>query len=130
VIAEWASTTDLTGTVPVTISASSGDLIWTQIYANYSGIKISYDPPADPENPVPVIEIQPVDFYRDVNVNDGNTDGRTDVAIDGIPLTEGNGLRPTDITDGTLLGDWYYKVPEGSVLTCNLYIDPDIIIVQ
>jgi hypothetical protein len=130
VIAQWTSTTDVTGTVPVAISASSGDFIWTQIHANYSGIRISYDPPADPANPVPVIETQPIDFYRDVNVNDSNSDGRTDVAIDGVALNEGNGLRPANITDGSLMGDWYYKVPEGSVLTCNLYVDPDIIIVQ
>ena len=56
--------------------------------------------------------------------------GTVPVAINGIALNEGNGLRPANITDGSILGDWFYKVPEGSVLTCNLYVDPDIIIVQ
>lgn len=129
-IAEWTSTTDLTGNVPVIINSSSGDFFWTRIHANYSGIKISYDPPADPSNPVPVVETQPVDFYSDVNINDATTDGRTNVKINGTDLTEANGLRPANITDGNILGDWTYKVPEGSVLACDLYVDPDIIVLQ
>ena len=127
-LAQWESTTDVTGNIPISITANSGDVFWTLTEANYSGISLSYDPPVDPENPVPVVLIQPVDFYRDPNINTEFTDGRTNVKMNGVTMTVG--IRPSDVTDPGLLGDWFYEIPQGSTLSCDIYIDPDLIVLQ
>ena len=124
----FETTTDVTGQIPMNFRVSNGDWFWCKTDANYSGIELSYDPPEDPDNPQPKVITPPVDFYRDCNVNDAASDGRSNIAIDGVALTVENGLRPTDEED--LFGDWFYHIQEDKELTCDMYVDPDVIVLE
>lgn len=90
------------GDVPVSISVSGGDLIWNTIIANYSGY---------------TGDIDPVDFFGELNDNTATDDGRTNLDIqprDGELPT----YAPGD-PSASDFGEWNYKILNGQTLTCD-----------
>jgi hypothetical protein len=91
---------DSSGILPMTCEVLSGTVIFDQIKANYCTI-------ADTD---PVIGSGP-DLYKSI---DGTVDARTNVSIDGVAQS----VNQAD----EFSGSWWFVVPAGSTLTCDLNV--------
>jgi len=122
VLFNYTGTTDLTGDLPFELSTTNGTVFFGFIEANYSGSDSKLDQ-TDPDNPVAIVIVAPEDFWADVNSNSIETDGKTNVAINGVRKYR-NVINPDEI------GDWWYEIPESGTLTCNIFIDPEIVVTE
>jgi hypothetical protein len=113
---EYQGTVELSGKIPLEISAINGTVLFGLVEANYSGVEFDVDY-TDPENPVVVVDIPPENFWEDVNQNSPDTDGKTNVVVNGI-----------DLTAHSFDGDWWYPIPPGGTLTCDIFVDPNRIV--
>jgi hypothetical protein len=105
---EYIGTTDFSGNIPLELSVTNGVLFFGTVEANYSG----NDEDTPPEN-----------YWDDVNQNSIETDGKNNVKINGVDQ-----FRVVVNPDET--GDWYYCIPENGTLTCDIFVDPTIIVVE
>jgi hypothetical protein len=105
---EYTGITDLLGNIPLELSVTNGTLFFGTVEANYSG----NDEDTPPEN-----------YWGDVNSNSIETDGKNNVKINGVDQS-----RVVVNPDET--GDWYYSIPENGTLTCDIFVDPDIVVTE
>jgi len=122
VLFEYTGTTELSGEIPFELSVSNGVVYFGLVKANYSGIEFDVDY-ADPENPVVVVDIAPENFWDEINQNTIESDGKLNVVINGIDCTSRSFDPPYN-------GDWWYTVPLNGTLTCNIVVDPKIIVTE
>lgn len=120
VLVVYTGTTEILGEIPFELSVSNGTVFFGLVKANYSGIEFDVDY-TDPETPVVVVDIAPENFWDDVNRNSSESDGKTNVTINGVDRTV------RSLGQGTP-GDWWYSIPSGGTLTCNIVVDPEIIV--
>jgi hypothetical protein len=120
---EYQGTTELSGNIPLELLVTNGTLFFGSVEANYSGKEIEVDV-TDPAAPVVVSTITPPEnYWADVNQNSMETDGKNNVKINGITQAR-QPLSPEDI------GDWYYRIPQNGTFSCDIFVDPDRIVVD
>lgn len=125
-LAIFETTTDITGQIPVTITATGGTVFFAHFWMNYSGYQAerqATDPnvPIDPANPGTytwVVTVQPDSYYGDPNTNTIESDGVSNLSKNASPWDW-----RVNVTD-TLLGDWYYPVNNGETIAFDFFVDP------
>lgn len=129
-LASWTISTDDIGSFPLTIAVSGGSLHFQQLNGNYSGYEAHL---TTADNEVPgtlsgerVIDVQPVDWYGEINVNSADSDGKNNVVI-----TNADGDAPSrDVTvDGGGDGDWIYRIDDGATFSCDYAVDAAVLFV-
>jgi hypothetical protein len=120
VLFEYVGTTDLVGNIPFELHVINGTVFFGAVEANYSGAQVEVDQ-TDPDNPIQTVTVLPENFYIDVNKNSAETDGKINVSIDGIDQVR-NLINPEQT------GDWWYQILENQNFTCDIFVDPDIVI--
>jgi len=119
---EYIGTTDLSGNIPLEISVAGGSLFFGTVNANYSGKEVSIDR-TNPDSPIVTVITPPENFWRDVNQNSIETDGKTNVKINGVD-------QDREVINPEEIGDWHYCISSGGVLTCDIFVDPDIVVTE
>lgn len=114
ILCEWQSPINLVGYIPFKICVTGGQLMFSGIQCNYISDFINGDP---------LDEFIPAEdwFYRP-SLKIPESDGKDNVKINEVPQQ-----RITSNPDH-LLGDWQWLIPNNGVLTCDLYIDPDLVL--
>ena len=122
-LATFSIDTSVTGNVPLSIQVSNGDLHFVNIIGNYSGSESTTDEAGNI-----TVTVQPADYYGDLNINDANTDGKTNVVLEGdIGETQD---RTVDVNDNTTWGDWGYRVYNGVTFKCDFMLDPEVVVTE
>jgi hypothetical protein len=113
--------TDISGSIPLTIAVSNGTLVFFDLIGNYTGYTLETDEAGDPVivDGAYVVDVAPVDTYGDLNLNTVESDGKNNVVID---PDQGDGQSRAVLNEEES-GDWYYKVWSGSTLSCNFVIE-------
>jgi hypothetical protein len=96
-LCSWPTDTDLAGILPVSITATNGDLKLKQITIG------SFAPPGTPGHGIEPTAV----FVENIDIPAGDT--KTNVRINGIPVT-----KKTSSPD--LTGEWIWWVPSGSTI--------------
>jgi hypothetical protein len=117
---EYTGSIDMTGQIPFELTVTGGTVFFGAIEANYSGIEYTVDT-TDLDNPVIVVDVAPEDFWADINQNTINTDGKTNVYIDGVEQIR-------QIIDPAQTGDWWYRIFDTQTLVCDIFVDPEKIV--
>ena len=119
-VCEYIGNTDLVGYVPFELTVINGTAAFGRIEANYSGFELAVDR-TDPDNPVRTVLVPPENFYDDINQNSIETDGKSNVFLNGI-------AKIREVIDPTQVGDWWYTISQNETLTCDIFVDPDRIV--
>ena len=114
-VCTFETTTDVTGAIPLTISSSGGSLAFADLFGNYTG----YDGTVD------AVTTQPVDFYSTMNFNTTESDGKNNVS-----MSPDDGQSRTIVDGDSTLGDWIYKIYDGSTLSCDYTVDPNTTVLK
>ena len=117
---EYTGPIDIQGQVPFELTATGGTVYFGRIEANYSGVDITVDE-TDPDNPIMTVVIAPEDYWDDINYNSVETDGKTNVQIDGVEQIR-------QVIDPEQTGDWWYTISQNETFTCDIFVDPDKIV--
>lgn len=120
VLFEHVGSIDLVGNIPFELSVATGTVFFGIVTANYSGSEVDTDN-TDPANPVKTVIVSPENFYSDVNQNSFESDGKINAKIHGVDQVR-------NVIDPEQLGDWWYKILENETFTCNIFVDPDMIV--
>ena len=130
-LAQFETTTDTTGQMPVTISVSGGTLFFRHFWMNYTGCvreRQATDPnvPIDPNDPSTytwVVTVYPDSYYGDPNTNTVESDGISNLTKNGQPWA-------WRVNAGDLTGDWTYPIADGETVTFDFFVDPaDVVLV-
>lgn len=118
--------TDVTGSIPMTIAVTGGTLIFNDLIGNYIGYTLETDDQGKRVvvDGAYVVEVAPVDSYGDLNNNTVESDGKNNVVID---PDQGDGQNRVIINESEEIGDWFYKIWDGSTLTCNFVIENTVV---
>jgi len=124
-IAEFETTTDITGQIPVVLSVTGGVFYFGHFLMNYTGYTSVKEPtnfevPVDPNDPstyIWVVTVPPVDYYVDPNYNTIKSDGVSNLTKNGIAWNW-----RTD--SGTQVGNWTYPIADGDTVTFDFFVDP------
>jgi hypothetical protein len=119
---EYTGPTDIQGQIPFELTATGGIVCFGRIEANYSGFDINIDD-TDPDNSIMTVAIAPEDYWGDVNYNSVETDGKINVRIDGVEQIR-------QVIDPEQTGDWWYRISDSQTLTCDIFVDPDLIVTR
>lgn len=127
----FETTTDISGTIPVTVSVTNGRLFFGHFWMNYIGPllereQVNPNIPIDPNDPTTYRWVQILDtqsHYGDPNTNTIASDGLTNTRLNGQPWN----IR-VNVTEN-LMGDWAYPVSSGDTFTFDFYVDPNKIVV-
>jgi hypothetical protein len=112
---EYTGSTDLVGNIPFELHVTSGTVFFGTIEANYSGYEI--------DDVTETVTTPPENYWFDVNNNSAETDGKSNVTINGVPQVR-------DPVDPTEIGDWWYQIFENDTFACNIFIDPEMIVLE
>lgn len=113
--------TSVSGSIPLTIAVSGGDLVFSNLLGNYVGAELQdSDNDGNPDivDGAFVVVTPIVDFYDDLNSNTSSSDGKDNVTIDGVAQSR-NATPGSDEE----IGDWWYTIPDGSTLACDFQIN-------
>jgi len=118
--------TGITGLIPMTIVSSGGTCIFKELIGNYTGYKLETDEEGnlvivDGEY---VVEVAPVDYYGNLNQNTSESDGKNNVVIN---PDQGDGQSRVVLNEDEAIGDWHYKIWDGSTLTCDFVIENTVV---
>jgi hypothetical protein len=116
VMFEYVGTTDVVGNIPFELHVINGTVFFGAVAANYSGIRAERSDTGE----ISIIE-HPENFWSDVNQNSIETDGKSNVSINGAAQIR-------EVIDPTQIGDWWYRILEDETFTCNIFVDPNIIV--
>jgi hypothetical protein len=124
-LAQFETTTDITGQIPVVLTVTGGVLYFGHFLMNYTGYTSVKEPtnpniPVDPNDPstyIWVVTVPPVDYYADPNINTVASDGISNLTKNGSPW-------PWRINVGTQLGNWAYPIFSGDIVTFDFFVDP------
>lgn len=121
----FTASTDVTGSIPMTVSSSGGTLVFNDLIGNYTGYTLATDEAGDRVvvDGAYVVEVAPVDTYGDLNLNTAESDGKNNVDINPDP---GDGQSRVVFNEDEL-GDWFYKIWDGSTLSCNFVIENTVV---
>ena len=100
-----------------------GTVFFGRVEANYSGFSLDINN-SDPDNPKAVVVVAPEKYWNDVStikLATNISDGKTNVTINGFE-------QPRVLLNPTNTGPWWYKIPNNSTLTCNIFVEPNIIV--
>jgi hypothetical protein len=111
---------DTVGQIPFELTVQGGTVFFGKVDANYSGVD-AYIDNTDLDTPTVVVNTAPENFWHSVNNKSIESDGKTNVMIDGVEQIR-------NLLDTTQLGDWWYRIPDNSTLTCNILVEPEIIV--
>lgn len=125
-LAQFETTTDITGQIPVIISVTGGTLFFRGFWMNYSGKgheMQATDPavtidPADASTFTWVVTAQVDSHFTDPNTNTLESDGISNYS------QNGNQWLPRANVTADLLGDWTYTILDGDTVTFDLFVDP------
>jgi len=122
-LCSWTGDTSLTGTVPVTIAVTGGDMIWEDILANYTCYELQEDSDGNPVvvdgNYVAVAGGTPEEMIGNLNINDAASDGKTNISW--TNRNDWNTQR--DVTNNPdMLGDWAYRICDGQTISADFDI--------
>lgn len=117
--------TNISGSIPLTIAVSNGTLVFFDLIGNYTGYTLETDEAGNLVivDGAYVVDVAPVDTYGDLNLNTAQSDGKNNVVIN---PDQGEG-QVREIMIEEEAGDWYYKVWSGSTLSCNFVIENTVI---
>jgi hypothetical protein len=115
--------TELAGLVPLSITVSGGTVFFGKVQANYSGVDFDIDK-TDPDNHVVVVVTAPETFWGPVSEITESSDGKLDVFIDNVKQERNLADFPEAV------GDWHYRIPNLGTFTCNIFVDPDLIVTR
>ena len=132
ILAEFETTTDTTGLIPVVLSVTGGIFYFGHFWMNYTGCLWEQQPtnpdiPIDPNDPstyIWVLTIPPIDYYYDPNPNSVESDGIYNLQKNGTVF----GWR-CNVLD-TQVGDWEYPVSSGDTITFDFFVDPALIVLE
>lgn len=126
-LCSWTIDTNTTGSVSLSIAVSGGDLWFADIIGNYSGYGLQVDAEGNAviTDGVYTVVTEPVDWYGALNNNTTLSDGKDNVLVDGATPSDARDIAAYPAFG---LGDWAYKVYDGSTLTCDFYLDPELVI--
>lgn len=120
---EYTGSTELSGNIPLELSVTDGTLFFGTIFANYSGVELEVDR-TDPVNPVVLSVItSPENFWGEINQKSLGYDGKINVKINGADQFQ-TPSGPEEI------GNWYYCIQENELFTCDIFVDPDMIVTE
>jgi hypothetical protein len=121
----FTTSTDVTGSIPITVACSGGTLVFNDLIGNYTGYTLERDEAGDlvVVDDAYVVEVAPVDTNGDLNFNTAESDGKNNVVVD---PDQGDGQVRVVINEGEE-GDWHYKVWDGSTLTCDFVIENTVV---
>jgi hypothetical protein len=123
-VCEYISTTDLVGYVPFELTVTNGAVAFGRIEANYSGFRATQDRTAESSWPSElVVTVTPENFWADVNRNNIETDGKSNVLINGVEQVR-------NLMDPNQIGDWWYRISENETFTCDIFVDPECIVTE
>jgi hypothetical protein len=123
VMFEYTGPIDIHGHIPFELTVTGGTVCFGRLTANYSSVDLSFDK-SDPNNHVVVVNVAPEDFWDDVNTNNAETDGKTNVQINGVEQIR----QVVDPVHGT--GDWWYKILDSQTMTCSIFVDSTKILIR
>lgn len=121
-LATWATTTDVTGDVAMSIEVTNGTIIFQDLFGDQV---ISLD---EDENGVRTVVdgayvvLNDGTAFAPLNINSAESDGKNNVEIEGVAVA-----RDLESTPDAATGEWMYKIEESETLTCSFYIDPGIL---
>jgi hypothetical protein len=122
---EYVGTTDLSGNIPFELHVTNGTVFFGAVEANYTGFAATRDRTAESSWPSEFVVIEPPEnCWADVNQNSIETDGKTNVQIDGVEQIR-QVIDPDQAT-----GDWWYRISENETFTCDIFVDPDCILTE
>jgi hypothetical protein len=127
--AQFETTTDITGQIPVVLSVTGGVFYFGHFWMNYTGatwVKEQTNPevPIDPNDPSTYIWVEtvpPIDYYADPNTNTAASDGISNLTKNGVAWNW-----RTNVVDQ--LGDWAYPIADGDIITFDFFVDPASIV--
>lgn len=93
------------GNLPLRIEVANGDLFFGAVECNYTGTG-------------PGLDV--TQFFGDVNLNTATSDGKNNVKINDTPFA----IDPSEVGNPAMIGEWVWPIREGSVFTCDLFVDP------
>lgn len=117
---EYVGHTDIVGQIPFELTVQGGTVFFGKVEANYSGFSLNINNP-DSDNPTAVVAVAPEDYWNNVSKPSDISDGKTNVTINGVEQ-----LRV--LLDQTQTGPWWYTIPNNNTLACNIFVDPNIIV--
>lgn len=124
VLFEYVGTTDLSGNIPFELHVNNGTVFFGAVEANYSGFSATRDRTAESSWPSEyVVNVTPENFWSDVNQNSIETDGKSNVLINGIEQVR-------NLIDPSQVGDWWYRISENETFTCDIFVDPECIFTE
>ena len=131
-LAQFETTTDITGQIPVTITVTGGTLFFRGFWMNYSGPgyeRQATDPavaidPADASTFTWVVAVQPDSYYGDPNTNTVESDGITNMTKNGNPWNPRNDVSAAVKVTAERMGDWAYTILDGDTVTFDFFVDP------
>ena len=121
----FETTTETTGQIPVSITATGGTLFFRHFWMNYTGYtreREATDPnvpinPDDPDTFIWVTTVEPDSYYTDPNTNTAESDGISNLTKNGQPWT-------WRVNVGDRTGDWVYPITNGDTVTFDFFVDP------
>ena len=124
-LAQFETTTDITGQIPVVLTVTGGILYFGHFWMNYTGYTEIREPtnpnvpvdPTDPSTYIWVVTVPPVEYYADPNYNTVDSDGISNLTKNGSPWT-------WRVNVGDQIGDWAYPISNNDVVTFNFFVDP------
>jgi hypothetical protein len=131
-LGQFEITTDVTGSIPVTISVTGGTLFFTHFAMNYTGYQRALQQnnpniPIDPTNPgtyTRAITTSPDSYYGDPNNNTVESDG-----VSNLKLNNQTWNYRANV-DQSNDGNWTYPVLDGDTITFDFFVDPALIILE
>jgi hypothetical protein len=132
VLAQFETTTDITGQIPVTITVTGGTLFFKGFWMNYSGPgyeRQATDPavaidPADASTFTWVKTVQPDSYYGDPNTNTVESDGVSNMTKNGYQWNPRTDVTAAVTVTAELMGDWTYTILNGDTVTFDFFVDP------
>lgn len=124
-IAQFETTTDITGQIPVVLTVTGGIFYFGHFWMNYTGYTKVREPtnpnvpidPTDRSTYIWVVTVPPVDFYADPNINTVESDGISNLTKNGVLWNWRNNV-------GDQTGDWSYPISSGDTITFDFFVDP------
>jgi hypothetical protein len=110
-----------TGQVPLTLTVSGGTLFFGHVDSNYSGVGFVVNK-TDPDNHVIVVNTAPENFWtQDIF---SNSDSKSNVFINNVEWER----NIADFPEAT--GEWIYQIPDLGTFTCDIFVDPALIVTR
>jgi len=116
---EHTESIDTHGHIPFELIVTGGTACFGKVEANYSGYEI------EEIGETKTLKTAPENYFsHSINTKSIETDGKTNVKINGV-----NQIRNV-IDPAHAAGDWWYEIFENGTFTCDIFVDPDMIITE